>query len=158
MLLEGKTAIVTGASGGIGKAVAIALAKEGAAVAVHFHGNEEKALLVKKEIEEAGGKAEIFRANVADFEECNALVKAVAKTFGSIDILVNNAGVSDSMMAIDCNPEHFLEIINLNVNAVFNAIQPSVELMKEQGGGCIINTSSMVSKYGQPGGVAYPTS
>ena len=93
MLLEGKTAIVTGASGGIGKAVAIALAKEGAAVAVHFHGNEEKALLVKKEIEEAGGKAEIFRANVADFEECNALVKAVAKTFGSIDILVNNAGM-----------------------------------------------------------------
>ena len=83
MLLEGKTAIVTGASGGIGKAVAIALAKEGAAVAVHFHGNEEKALLVKKEIEEAGGKAEIFRANVADFEECNALVKAVAKTFGN---------------------------------------------------------------------------
>mgnify|MGYP000534319566 CR=1 FL=1 len=158
MLLEGKTAIVTGASGGIGKAVAIALAKEGAAVAVHFHGNEEKALLVKKEIEEAGGKAEIFRANVADFEECNALVKAVAKTFGSIDILVNNAGVSDSMMTIDCNPEHFQEIINLNVNAVFNAIQPSVELMKEQGGGCIINTSSMVSKYGQPGGVAYPTS
>ena len=158
MLLEGKTAIVTGASGGIGKAVAIALAKEGAAVAVHFHGNEEKALLVKKEIVEAGGKAEIFRANVADFEECNALVKAVAKTFGSIDILVNNAGVSDSMMTIDCNPEHFQEIINLNVNAVFNAIQPSVELMKEQGGGCIINTSSMVSKYGQPGGVAYPTS
>ena len=86
MLLEGKTAIVTGASGGFGKAVAIALAKEGAAVAVHFHGNEEKALLVKKEIEEAGGKAEIFRANVADFEECNALVKAAAKTFGSIDI------------------------------------------------------------------------
>ena len=69
MLLEGKTAIVTGASGGIGKAIAIALAKEGASVAVHFHGNEEKALLVKKEIEEAGGKAEIFRANVADFDD-----------------------------------------------------------------------------------------
>ncbi len=69
MLLEGKTAIVTGASGGIGKAIAIALAKEGASVAVHFHGNEEKALLVKKEIEEAGGKAEVFRANVADFDD-----------------------------------------------------------------------------------------
>lgn len=85
-------------------------------------------------------------------------IQAIHRKYGKIDILVNNAGVSDSMMTIDCNPEHFQEIINLNVNAVFNAIQPSVELMKEQGGGCIINTSSMVSKYGQPGGVAYPTS
>lgn len=84
-------------------------------------------------------------------------IQAIHRKYGKIDILVNNAGVSDSMMTIDCNPEHFQEIINLNVNAVFNAIQPSVELMKEQGGGCIINTSSMVSKYGQPGGVAYPT-
>ena len=100
MLLEGKTAIVTGASGGIGKAIAIALAKEGASVAVHFHGNEEKALLVKKEIEEAGGKAEVFRANVADFEECNALVKAAAKTFGSIDILVNNAGIIRARLVV----------------------------------------------------------
>ena len=158
MLLEGKTAIVTGASGGIGKAVAIALAKEGAAVAVHFHGNEEKALLVKKEIEEAGGKAEIFRANVADFEECNALVKAVAKTFGSIDILVNNAGISQSTSFYNYQPEEFQKIVDLNVTAVFNCSQAAAKIMKEQGGGVILNTSSMVSVYGQPSGCGYPAS
>ena len=158
MLLEGKTAIVTGASGGIGKAVAIALAKEGAAVAVHFHGNEEKALLVKKEIEEAGGKAEIFRANVADFEECNALVKAVAKTFGSIDILVNNAGISQSTSFYNYQPEEFQKIVDLNVTAVFNCSQAAAKIMKEQGGGVILNTSSMVSIYGQPSGCGYPAS
>ena len=115
MLLEGKTAIVTGASGGIGKAVAIALAKEGAAVAVHFHGNEEKALLVKKEIEEAGGKAEIFRANVADFEECNALVKAAAKTFGSIDILVNNAGITKDGLLMAMSEADFDDVIDIQI-------------------------------------------
>ena len=158
MLLEGKTAIVTGASGGIGKAVAIALAKEGAAVAVHFHGNEEKALLVKKEIEEAGGKAEIFRGKVADFEECNALVKAVAKTFGSIDILVNNAGISQSTSFYNYQPEEFQKIVDLNVTAVFNCSQAAAKIMKEQGGGVILNTSSMVSIYGQPSGCGYPAS
>ena len=158
MLLEGKTAIVTGASGGIGKAVAIALAKEGAAVAVHFHGNEEKALLVKKEIEEAGGKAEIFRANVADFEECNALVKAVAKPFGSIDILVNNAGISQRTSFYNYQPEEFQKIVDLNVTAVFNCSQAAAKIMKEQGGGVILNTSSMVSIYGQPSGCGYPAS
>lgn len=96
--------------------------------------------------------------SLTDAKEVADEIQAIHRKYGKIDILVNNAGVSDGMMTIDCNPEHFQEIINLNVNAVFNAIQPSVELMKEQGGGCIINTSSMVSKYGQPGGVAYPTS
>ena len=118
MLLEGKTAIVTGASGGIGKAIAIALAKEGASVAVHFHGNEEKALLVKKEIEEAGGKAEVFRANVADFEECNALVKAAAKTFGSIDILVNNAGITKDGLLMAMSEADFDDVNDTNLKGL----------------------------------------
>lgn len=142
MLLEGKTAIVTGASGGIGKAIAIALAKEGASVAVHFHGNEEKALLVKKEIEEAGGKAEVFRANVADFEECNALVKAAAKTFGSIDILVNNAGITKDGLLMAMSEADFDDVIDTNLKGCFQMIRFASRRMMKQRYGRIINVSS----------------
>lgn len=155
MLLEGKTAIVTGASGGIGKAVAIALAKEGAAVAVHFHGNEEKALLVKKEIEEAGGKAEIFRANVADFEECNALVKAVAKTFGSIDILVNNAGITRDNLVMKMNDEEFDAVYETNLKGVFHTIHHTSRYFLKQKSGRIINISSVSGITGNAGQANY---
>lgn len=155
MLLEGKTAIVTGASGGIGKAVAIALAKEGAAVAVHFHGNEEKALLVKKEIEEAGGKAEIFRANVADFEECNALVKAVAKTFGSIDILVNNAGITRDNLVMKMNDEEFDAVYETNLKGVFHSIHHTSRYFLKQKSGRIINISSVSGITGNAGQANY---
>lgn len=155
MLLEGKTAIVTGASGGIGKAVAIALAKEGAAVAVHFHGNEEKALLVKKEIEEAGGKAEIFRANVADFEECNALVKAVAKTFGSIDILVNNAGITRDNLVMKMNDEEFDAVYETNLKGVFHTIHHTSRYFLKQKSGRIINISSVSGISGNAGQANY---
>ena len=155
MLLEGKTAIVTGASGGIGKAVAIALAKEGAAVAVHFHGNEEKELLVKKEIEEAGGKAEIFRANVADFEECNALVKAVAKTFGSIDILVNNAGIIKRIPMCEMTAAEFRQVIDVDLNAPFIVSKAVIPSMIKKGHGKIINICSMMSELGRETVSAY---
>ena len=151
MLLEGKTAIVTGASGGIGKAVAIALAKEGAAVAVHFHGNEEKALLVKKEIEEAGGKAEIFRANVADFEECNALVKAAAKTFGSIDILVNNAGSMAYCPTTELTLEAWDKVVRLSITGYFLMARECAKSMIKNHYGRIINIASM---YGLVGNMA----
>ena len=156
MLLEGKTAIVTGASGGIGKAVAIALAKEGAAVAVHFHGNEEKALLVKKEIEEAGGKAEIFRANVADFEECNALVKAVAKTFGSIDILVNNAGVVEYSSGLhDHTTAQWDKVLDTDLKGVFLMAREVSTIMMKQKYGRIINISSVGGIQAGPAQVSY---
>ena len=155
MLLEGKTAIVTGASGGIGKAIAIALAKEGASVAVHFHGNEEKALLVKKEIEEAGGKAEIFRANVADFEECNALVKAAAKTFGSIDILVNNAGITKDGLLMAMSEADFDDVIDTNLKGCFQMIRFASRRMMKQRYGRIINVSSVSGVAGNAGQANY---
>ena len=158
MLLEGKTAIVTGASGGIGKAIAIALAKEGASVAVHFHGNEEKALLVKKEIEEAGGKAEIFRANVADFEECNALVKAAAKTFGSIDILVNNAGITRDGLLMKMSEEDFDRVIDTNLKGAFHTIRFAARQMLKQRSGRIINRASVVGVTGNAGQANYAAS
>ena len=153
MLLEGKTAIVTGASGGIGKAIAIALAKEGASVAVHFHGNEEKALLVKKEIEEAGGKAEIFRAN--DFEECNALVKATAKTFGSIDILVNNAGITKDGLLMAMSEADFDDVIDTNLKGCFQMIRFASRRMMKQRYGRIINVSSVSGVAGNAGQANY---
>ena len=155
MLLEGKTAIVTGASGGIGKAIAIALAKEGASVAVHFHGNEEKALLVKKEIEEAGGKAEVFRANVADFEECNALVKAAAKTFGSIDILVNNAGITRDKLMLSMKEADFDDVIDVNLKGVFNMMRHVYPIFAKQKSGKIVNISSVAGLMGNPGQTNY---
>lgn len=87
-----------------------------------------------------------------------AAIQGIKERFGKIDILVNNAGVSDSKKIDDYEEGHFEKVMKLNVNAIFNAIQPTVKIMKEQGGGCILNTSSMVSISGQPGGVAYPTS
>ena len=157
-MLNEKIAVITGASRGIGAAIAKKMAENGATVIINYQGSVQAAQALEAEIREKGGKAVTYKCDVSDFDKCEKFIGDIVKEYGRIDILVNNAGVSDSMMTIDCNPEHFQEIINLNVNAVFNAIQPSVELMKEQGGGCIINTSSMVSKYGQPGGVAYPTS
>ena len=87
-----------------------------------------------------------------------AAINKVKEQYGKVDILVNNAGISDSTSMDNYTAEQFAKVMNLNVNALMNTIMPAVKIMKEQGGGCIINTSSMVSFSGQPGGVAYPTS
>lgn len=158
-MLKGKIAVVTGGTRGIGYAIVKKYLENGAKV-ILFGSRQETVDKALASLKEENPEWEVSGAcpSLTDAKEVADEIQAIHRKYGKIDILVNNAGVSDNMMTIDCNPEHFQEIINLNVNAVFNAIQPSVELMKEQGGGCIINTSSMVSKYGQPGGVAYPTS
>ena len=158
-MLKGKIAVVTGGTRGIGYAIVKKYLENGAKV-ILFGSRQETVDKALASLKEENPEWEVSGAcpSLTDAKEVADEIQAIHRKYGKIDILVNNAGGSDSMMTIDCNPEHFQEIINLNVNAVFNAIQPSVELMKEQGGGCIINTSSMVSKYGQPGGVAYPTS
>ena len=158
-MLKGKIAVVTGGTRGIGYAIVKKYLENGAKV-ILFGSRQETVDKALASLKEENPEWEVSGAcpSLTDAKEVADEIQAIHRKYGKIDTLVNNAGVSDSMMTIDCNPEHFQEIINLNVNAVFNAIQPSVELMKEQGGGCIINTSSMVSKYGQPGGVAYPTS
>ena len=97
-MLKGKVAVVTGASRGIGRAVAIKLASEGALVVINYNGSKERAEEVKKEIEENGGKAEIRQCNVSDFHACEEMFKEVISTFGSVDILVNNAGCPRKIM------------------------------------------------------------
>ena len=140
-MLKGKIAVVTGGTRGIGYAIVKKYLENGAKV-ILFGSRQETVDKALASLKEENPEWEVSGAcpSLTDAKEVADEIQAIHRKYGKIDILVNNAGVSDSMMTIDCNPEHFQEIINLNVNAVFNAIQPSVELMKEQGGGCIINT------------------
>lgn len=158
-MLKGKVAVVTGGTRGIGYAVVKKYLENGARVMLFGSRAEtvEKALASLK-AENAGWEVEGAYPNLSDAAAVAEAVNAAKERFGRIDILVNNAGVSDSTKIDNYEPEQFEKVMNLNVNALFHTIQPAVKIMKEQGEGCIINTSSMVSISGQPGGVAYPTS
>src|SRR5699024_6426592 len=106
-MLNGKVAVVTGASRGIGRAVAIRLASEGAAVVINYNGSKERAEEVKKEIEAAGGKAEIRQCNVSDFAACEKMFKEIIAGFGSVDILVNNAGITRDGLLMKMSEEDY---------------------------------------------------
>lgn len=158
-MLQGKTAIVTGGTRGIGLAIVRTFLKNGAKVAL-FGSRMET---VNKALDEL--KAENpdwpvlgLAPNLAKFDELKAAVDQVAAAWGKVDILVNNAGISAREPLSEYTPEAFQKIMDLNVTAVFNGCKAVEPLMKAQGGGSIINTSSMVSLYGQPSGVGYPTS
>jgi NAD(P)-dependent dehydrogenase (short-subunit alcohol dehydrogenase family) len=158
-LLKGKVAVVTGGTRGIGYAVVKKYLENGAKV-VLFGSREEtvnKALSSLK-AKNADWEVEGDYPDLSDAGAVKAAIQKVKDKFGRLDILVNNAGMSDSTKIEKYEEGQFDKVMRLNVNALFNAIQPAVEIMREQGGGCILNTSSMVSISGQPGGVAYPTS
>lgn len=159
MLLEGKIAIVTGGTRGIGYEIVRKYLANGAKVVLFGSRQEtvDKALAKLKE-ENADWEAEGMCPCLTDAAEVEKAVIAVKERFGRLDILVNNAGISQSTPIYDYTPEEFDKAIDLNVKALFYAILPAVKIMKEQGGGCILNTSSMVSMGGQPSGVGYPTS
>ena len=158
MKLEGKIALVTGGSRGIGFATCKKLASEGATIIITDICDEEKAAPAIKELEDMGAKAKFYKSDVSNFESAQETVNAVIKDFGGLDILVNNAGVSDSTPLDKYTSEQFANIMQLNVNSIMNGILPTVKIMKEQGYGCILNTSSMVSLCGQRSGIGYPTS
>ena len=159
MLLQGKKAIVTGGTRGIGFAVVQAFLKNGASVAL-FGSRQET---VDKALAELGAENPDWEVigmapDLTDYAAVDAAFAEVEKAFGRIDILVNNAGISAREPLYDYTPEAFEKIMRLNVSAVFNGCRAAAPRMKAQGGGSIINTSSMVSLYGQPSGVGYPTS
>lgn len=158
-MLKGKVAVVTGGTRGIGYSIVKKYLENGAKVALFGSRQEtvDKALASLKE-ENADWDVIGDWPNLMDENAVKEAITKIKDHFGRIDILVNNAGVSDST-AVDEYPEgQFDKVMKLNVNALYNAIAPIVPIMKEQGEGCIINTSSMVSISGQPRGVAYPTS
>ena len=157
-MLEGKVAVVTGASGGIGRAIALAFGKAGASVAVHYNGNEAKAAAVKAEIEEAGGKAEIFRCNVADFDACSDFIKSVVKTFGKIDILVNNAGITRDGLIMGMSEDDFDAVLDTNLKGSFNCIRFASRQMMRKKYGRIINITSVSGVAGNAGQANYSAS
>lgn len=159
MLLQGKKAIVTGGTRGIGFAVVQTFLRNGASVALFGSRQEtvDKALAALK-AENPDWEVIGMAPDLTDYAAVDAALAEVEKAFGRIDILVNNAGISAREPLYDYTPEAFEKMMRLNVSAVFNGCRAVAPRMKAQGGGNIINTSSMVSLYGQPSGVGYPTS
>ena len=159
MLLEGKKAVVTGGTRGIGFAVVETFLKNGASVALFGSRQEtvDKAL-AKLKAENPDWDVMGLAPDLTDYAAVEAAMAKVTEAFGRIDILVNNAGISAREPLYQYDPAAFKNIMDLNVTAVFNGCRAVAPIMKAQGGGAIINTSSMVSIYGQPSGVGYPTS
>ena len=160
-LLKGKTAMVTGGTRGIGYAIVKLYLDNGASVALCGSRQEtvDKALQnIKAENPEYVSRVIGLCPDLQNPQEVEKAVATVKETFGRLDIMVHNAGVSARGSLYEYKPEEFAGTMALNVNAVFNCAQAAAKVMKEQGGGVILNTSSMVSIYGQPSGVAYPAS
>lgn len=159
MLLENKVAVVTGGSRGIGYATVEAFLKEGAKVVLCASRQETADTAVGK-LKEAYGDAVVegIWPDLSDYSAVKEAVDAIVEKYGRIDILVNNAGVSESTPFADYTAEKFEKVMDLNVKGVFNCSRAVSEHMVAAGAGVILNTSSMVSQYGQPAGIAYPTS
>ena len=154
-MLTGKIAIVTGASRGIGREIAVMLAAKGATVIVNYNGSAAKAEEVVKEIEVAGGKAEAVQCNVSDYEKAEELLSYVIKQYGRVDILVNNAGITRDNLLMKMSEADFDAVLNTNLNGAFNCISHVARQMLKQKGGRIINMSSVSGVLGNAGQANY---
>ena len=154
-MLKEKVAVVTGASRGIGKAVALKLASMGAIVIVNYAGSKDKAESVVKEIEDMGGKAEAVPCDVSDFQMCSDFIGDVQKKYRRIDILVNNAGITRDGLAMAMKEEDFDDVIATNLKGTFNCIRFASRIMMKQRSGKIINMSSVSGVAGNAGQVNY---
>ncbi|MDW4479427.1 3-oxoacyl-[acyl-carrier-protein] reductase [Staphylococcus saprophyticus] len=150
-----KSALVTGASRGIGRSIAIQLAEEGYNVAVNYAGNKEKADAVVEEIKAKGVEAFAIQANVANGDEVKAMIKEVVSQFGSVDVLVNNAGITRDNLLMRMKEQEWDDVIDTNLKGVFNCIQKVTPQMLRQKSGSIINLSSVVGAVGNPGQANY---
>ena len=158
MLLQDKIAVVTGASRGIGRATAKALAREGAMVIVNYNGSKERADEVVSEIEKDGGKAKAIQCNVSDFDQAKEFFGGVVKEYGRIDILVNNAGITRDNLIMKMSEEEFQDVIQTNLAGVFNGIKFVTRPMMKQRQGRIINMASVSGIIGNMGQTNYSAS
>lgn len=153
-----KVAVVTGGSRGIGKAVALELAKQGAFVIINYHGSQEKAQEVQAQITEDGGEAVVCQCDVADYEACGLFFEQIIREYGRIDILVNNAGITMDNLLLRMSEEEFDRVIDVNLKGTFNCIRHVSRPMIRQRYGRIVNMASVVGICGNAGQVNYAAS
>ena len=157
-LLEGKTVLVTGASRGIGRGIALKLASEGASVAFTYLSSPDKAALLEKELQAAGGKAKGYKSDASDFKAAEELITNIVADFGSLEVVVNNAGITRDNLLMRMSEEHFDEVIRTNLKSVFNITKACQKPMLKQRKGSIINISSVVGVKGNAGQSNYAAS
>ncbi len=157
-MLQGKVALVTGASRGIGKEIALTLAGYGAKVVVNYNGSEEKAKQVVEEIQAAGGEACAVQCSVADYAACGEMIQGVLDTYGRIDILVNNAGITKDNLVMKISEEDFDAVIDTNLKGTFNTIKHMYRAFLKQKSGRIVNMASVTGILGNPGQANYAAS
>ena len=157
-LLEGKTALITGAARGIGKAIALKFASEGCNIAFTDLNIDDNALKTQSEIESYGVKAKGYASNAANFEETHKVVEEIAKEFGRIDILVNNAGITKDGLMMRMSEAQWDAVLNVNLKSAFNFIHAVTPIMMKQRNGSIINMSSVVGVSGNAGQCNYSAS
>lgn len=157
-LLENKTALITGATRGIGKGIAEVFAKQGANVAFTYSSSVEAATSLEKELQSHGVKAKGYQSNAANFDAAQQLAKDVLEEFGSIDILVNNAGITKDNLLLRISEDDFDKVIEINLKSVFNLTKAVIRPMMKQRKGSIINMSSVVGVKGNAGQTNYAAS
>ncbi|MEP3090595.1 MAG: 3-oxoacyl-[acyl-carrier-protein] reductase [Nonlabens ulvanivorans] len=157
-LLEGKTALITGASRGIGKGIAQVYAQHGANVAFTYSSSEAPALELEKELIALGVKAKAYKSNAASFQESQDLVVQVVEDFGTVDILINNAGITKDNLLMRISEEDFDQVIEVNLKSVFNMTKAVQRTMLKKRSGSIINMSSVVGVKGNAGQTNYAAS
>jgi 3-oxoacyl-[acyl-carrier protein] reductase len=156
--LEGRVALVTGASRGIGRAIALELARSGAVVTVNYHSRADAAAEVVSAIQALGGKAAALQADVADFAQAEALVQGVVQAYGQIDILVNNAGITRDMLLLQMGEADWDEVLRTNLKSTFNCSRAAIKSMIRRRSGRIINITSVSGQLGNAGQANYAAS
>lgn len=157
-LLKNKVALITGASRGIGNAIAKSFAEAGANIAFTYLSSEKKALALEKELQKMGIKAKGYKSNAASFDEAQELSKNVHAEFGSIDVLVNNAGVTRDNLLLRMGESEWDQVIDINLKSIYNLTKPVSYIMMKQRKGSIINLTSIVGMIGQAGQSNYSAS
>ncbi len=157
-LLEGKVALITGASRGIGEAIAKKFADHGAQVAFTYLSSEQRALALEEDLKKRTTKAKAYRSNAASFAEAEKLINDIITEFGRIDVVVNNAGITRDNLLLRISEEHWDEVMNTNLKSVYNITKQAIKPMMKQRSGSIINMSSVVGVSGNSGQSNYSAS